>query len=469
MKKIFCISVSIIATLFSFAQQIPNNDFENWTTQTLYEDPNGFLSTNGWTFSIYPGGNVAKSTSAYHGTYAATLTTVASSTDTTFGALFIGTPGQGGIDGGIPYTDQPDSVSAYLKYNIQPNDTAFLIIAFKKNSNFIAMVVKTLTGTQSTYKRFCVATGLPVSPAPDSLVAIISSSNLDAPRFPGSTLTVDSITMVNATQQLPNPDFENWTALSSSEPDNWSSINFGAMPSGPVSATKSSSSYTGSSALRLETIYTTWGDSIGFITNGIFGPNGPSGGMQVWANPSKVTGYYKYFPVGNDSALAAAFSYSGSFPVDSNIIKLAPQSTYTYFEVPLTYTSFPYADTLQILFSSSDMLDTFNTRAGSVLYIDDLNVLYAPVAVNTVETDAGFSAFPNPFTNMALISFSNNSGMQYDFTLFDILGNVVMKKENIVSSPIVINRNNLPSGIYEYRIRDNSSGKISGNGKLMIE
>ncbi|HEY4800756.1 MAG TPA: T9SS type A sorting domain-containing protein [Bacteroidia bacterium] len=469
MKKIFTLLVLLIVSGFSFAQQIPNNDFENWTTTTIYEDPNGYSTTNYATYTYLTGGNVTKTTPAAHGTYAAKLTTIATSTDTVFGYLLIGTPGNGGINGGIPYTGQPDSVSAYVKYNVKANDTAFLVIAFKKSGVMMAMAATALVGTQSTFKRIKFATGLPATPAPDSLVAIITSSSLNKPRFPGSTLTIDSITLLHTTQQLPNPDFENWTATTETEPDNWATINFGALPTGPKSATKSSSSYSGSYALRLESVYTAWGDSMGFITNGRFGPNGPKGGMKVNANPSKVTGYYKYFPVGNDSALASAICFSGTTQVDSKLVKFPPQNAYTYFELPLTYNSFPLADTLEILFSSSDLIDTVNKRAGSVLYIDDLNVLYLPVGVNSIFEATDNSVFPNPFSNLALISFNNNSGSTFDFSLFDILGNRVMRKETIVSSPITVNRNNLPAGIYEYRIRDNSSGKIVGAGKLMIE
>ena len=466
MKKIITLSTFTFSFLFSFAQQIPNNDFENWTTQTLYENPNSFLTFNNASFTILPGGNVKKVSTPFHGSYAARLTTVANSTDTIVGALVIGNPVQGGIEGGLPYTGMPDSISVHVMYNVLANDTAFCIIGFKKNSVLVSAAIASFTGTQASYKTFHVPTGLVA--APDTIVAIITSSRLDGAQLPGSTLTIDSITCMGSAQQLPNADFENWTPMISEEPNNWSTINFAAAPSGPACVTKSTSSYTGTYAMRMETIMTTWNDSVGLITNGIFGSNGPEGGMQIYANPAKITGYYKYTPVGNDTALAVAICYVNGIKKDSSYMKLSAKSVYTYFELLLSYNSFPYEDTLQVSFASSDIDGKVNVRVGSVLYVDDLNVVYAPVGINANETQTEFSAYPNPFTNIALISFKNNVGSSYELVLYDMLGNVA-RKQNVSSSPITVNRNSLPVGIYEYRIIESTTSTIAGNGKLVIE
>ena len=203
-------------------------------------------------------------------------------------------------------------------------------------------------------------------------------------------------------------------------------------------------------------------------TNGIFGSNGPEGGMQIYANPAKITGYYKYTPVGNDTALAVAICYVNGIKKDSSYMKLSAKSVYTYFELLLSYNSFPYEDTLQVSFASSDIDGKVNVRVGSVLYVDDLNVVYAPVGINANETQTEFSAYPNPFTNIALISFKNNVGSSYELVLYDMLGNVA-RKQNVSSSPITVNRNSLPVGIYEYRIIESTTSTIAGNGKLVIE
>ncbi len=462
---IIFLGVALIGKLFS--QTIPNGNFENWTLQTFYEEPVNYLSTNGWVFGQYPGGNVTKVTSAYHGLYAAQLTTIQTSTDTMFGGLFIGTPGNQTVNGGLPYSGQPDSISAYVKYNIQTNDTGYFIVAFKKNGVMIGMTVKTFTGIQTSYQRFAISSNLPVNPAPDSIVVIISSSRLDPPRFAGSTLTIDSISMIGSTQIFPNPSFENWNSLTSEEPDNWTTINYAS--TGNPSATKSTSSMLGSFALRIETVSTTWGDNLGFVTNGYLGPNGPTGGMQVLSNPQKITGYYKYFPVGNDTALGAAFSYINGAMVDSSMIQFTAQINYTYFEIPLSYNAFPYVDTLNISFASSNMNDSNYTGVGSVLFIDNLNLVYLPVGIIDQENFTDDLAYPNPFNDLAIIAFNNNEGLSYDICLFDLSGRIVRNYSNVTTSNIVIHRDNLPAGMYEYRISSSKTKTIVAKGKLVAD
>ena len=152
MKKYLIISAfAFICISSSNAQQVANGGFENWTMKTLLNEPNGYSSSNTWAYVSGSGDNVTKDTSAYHGSFAAKLTTVQTQNDTIFGALFIGTPGDGGVTGGMPYTDQPDSVSGYVKYNIPTGDSAFFIVAFKNSGTMIAQTAQSFTGTQNTY------------------------------------------------------------------------------------------------------------------------------------------------------------------------------------------------------------------------------------------------------------------------------------------------------------------------------
>jgi hypothetical protein len=465
MKKI-TISLFLITSfiIVSKAQQIVNGNFENWTVDTLFEEPDGYLSTNSWIYTIVQGGNVKRVAPASHGQFACQLTTVSNATDTMFGGLFIGTPGNQTINGGMPFTGQPDSVSVYVKYDIKPLDTAYILIGFKKAGVIVGMAMRSFHGTQASYKRMSMPTNLSV--IPDSLVALISCSNLDYPKIPGSTLTLDSITFIGSTQQIPNPSFENWTPFETEEPDSWNTLNYGktSIPS----ATKSISSYSGSYALRLETITTTWGDTTGYVTNGKLGPGGPAGGMQVFGNPSKITGYYKYIPVGNDTALGAAFTFRNSVMIENRMIAFTPKTTYTYFEIPFSYSAWPYIDTLDLFFSSSNMQANAFMGLGSVLFIDSLNVLYLPTGLADEGNSIQFSVYPNPFSSTALISFPDIHGEVYDFLLFDMLGNVVMRKEAVFSNTIVIDRSNLLSGIYEYKALLRNTGKPIAAGKLMI-
>jgi len=449
------------------AQPITNGGFENWTLSNLYEEPAVFFTTNSWAYQATGVGNVVKSMPSYHGNFAVDLNTVQSATDTVFGGLFLGRPGSGGINGGSPFIGQPDSVSAYVKYTIQPNDTAFFIIAFKNNGSIIGMVFKSFTGSQLTYNRVCMATGLPVSPAPDTIVAIFTSSKLDGSKMPGSRLTLDSISMIGSIQQFPNPSFENWASVSTEEPDNWTSINFASL-NGTPSATKTTTSYNGTYALRLEAIQVGGNQTLGFITNGYFGQNGPTGGMQVNANPQKITGYYMYFPSGNDTALAAAMSYYNGNIIDSSMIKLAAQSVYTYFEVPLSYNGWPLVDTLNISFSSRNMLDTITNGLGSVLFLDNISIIYYPVGITENMNSFLGQVYPNPVTGDALIVFRGETTDSHRIEIYDATGKLVQLNGNISGNSCRISKQDLADGIYYYRASNEKSGKLLAGGKFEV-
>jgi len=466
MKNIYILAFA--ALLFcpkANAQNIANSGFENWSNTTLYEDPSGYsMTTNAWVYSGLGQGNVTK-VSGYHGSYGAKLTTYASQNDTMFAGLIIGSPGNGGIAGGLPFTGTPDSISAYVKYSIQPNDTAFFVVMFKQNGIPLGMVVKTFTGTQTNYARFSIPTNLFTTP--DSIVAIISSSRLDSPRMPGSTMTIDSITMIGSNQQLPNPDFETWTPISLEEPDDWFTVNFFSMQPGPYSATKSTSSYAGTYALRLETVQTTFGDTMGFITNGYLGNNGPEGGMAVNANPMTVSGYYKYFPVGPDTALAGITTYRNGEKVDSVIINLNASSNYLPFSMTLGENSYPYVDTANIAFASSNIREEDNyIGLGSVLYIDALTITYFPTGVEE-NMLAEAKVYPNPFRDYAEIIF-NNINRTCNLTLYDVTGKIIMNKGNISSGKVRISKEDLSPGIYFFRIVDDKGNPIA-QGRLVKE
>lgn len=75
---------------------------------------------------------------------------------------------------------------------------------------------------------------------------------------------------------------------------------------------------------------------------------------------------------------------------------------------------------------------------------------------------------PNPVVNTTNIEFFSPNLSQYQFEVFDMLGNKVSEtiiKAKIGVNKISYNRNNLISGIYFYRI---SNGEFSGIRKMII-
>ena len=80
------------------------------------------------------------------------------------------------------------------------------------------------------------------------------------------------------------------------EPDDWFTSNVLSLAMGEASVTKSTDSYEGTYAIRIENKMNFYEDTLGFITNGTMGEDNPIGGMPIDSTPDKVTGYYKYMP-----------------------------------------------------------------------------------------------------------------------------------------------------------------------------
>ena len=127
MKRIFwCVFiVTIMSPINNYAQlQPPNSDFEEWVTLTNgAENPMGWGSSN-FAVSFGVPQTVFKTTDSKSGDFALMVVTP-SNGETIY-------PGQVELneaafdDGGLPYTDRPLSMEAWIKGSIQVGDTAFV-------------------------------------------------------------------------------------------------------------------------------------------------------------------------------------------------------------------------------------------------------------------------------------------------------------------------------------------------------
>ncbi len=468
---IFTLILFAMSGFTGFCQQILNGDFENWSIDTLYEEPVSFGTTNLQSFFATGSPNVLKSTDSQNGTFAAHLVTEPGTPNPVTGALFIGTPGQGGINGGIPYSEKPVALQGYCKFNILPNDTANIIVFLKRTGNIMAVAILKPTGTQLSYTQFStpfIWIDTVSAHFPDTLVALISSSNFNNP-VAGSEMYIDNLVLTGVTLPFPNGDFENWITTSYENPDSWTTLNFFGFLSGNISATKTTDHYgAGNYALKFQSITVPNGtgsvDTMGMVTNGRLGNNGPEGGMKVNNYPKRVSGYYKYIPVGPDTALAGMFLYGNNIMLDSALIQLVPTNTYTYFEINLGYQGPFIADTLNISFTSSNMADTTNyVGAGSTLYLDQLQIEYFPTSVKqNISENINPEIYPNPATNYVFFKFSSFEGTS-PLIITDIKGSTVLNHK--IQNNTSIDVSGFENGVYFYKvIADNKTL----TGKLVI-
>jgi hypothetical protein len=459
-------------------QSIPNSSFENWTQQTYYEEPDQFNTSNPLSYSTTSAANVTKTTDAHSGSFAARMETIVTGDGVLPGAVFIGQIGEETISGGVPFSERPDSVKGFAKYNVANLDTANVVVLFKKMGVPIGLCFIQFTGTQNNWEEFSApVTWLFPVVLPDTLATVVVSSAIFADPVPGSTITVDDIHFVGASTSFPNGGFENWNELSGEEADDWTSSNVFTLSVSGTSFTKTEDSFDGTFAAKLETNLTLFNDTLAVLTNGQFGDDGPFAGMPVSNNQDKLTGNYKYIPDGLDMAFVGMtlYRYNDNTGITSVLeeafIQLPPASEYTPFEIPVFYDQSPIADTVNIVFSAGNMDEnSTNTGLGSILFIDALEISYKPppTGIASKLTKDEFKVYPNPTSENLNFEFTSAFQNDVEVTIMNILGKMVsMQTINASQSKLFyINVNNLENGIYFYRLK--SYGVEEFTGKFFV-
>ncbi len=87
--------------------------------------------------------------------------------------------------------------------------------------------------------------------------------------------------------------------------------------------------------------------------------------------------------------------------------------------------------------------------------------------LNTAGLDLGMAVSPNPFSQSAIISFSNDNAAEYTFTLTSLTGQVVRQQMNVRGNQVVLERNGLSTGMY-FATLTNAQGAAS-TIKVVVE
>lgn len=464
----------ILITLSSitFSQELLNPGFEWWNMEHYFDEPEAYHTTNFHCYSGLGYGNVSKSTDSYSGTYAVRLETMDAGRPM-FGAIATGVIGEDLFENGIPFGSRPETMKGFAKYSVVPGDSAFIIAIFKKQGEPIAMVYHVFTGSSDIYQFFeeTITWSVP-DIYPDTLMVFASSSNFNGMQVVGSVLMLDEMIFTNSDDPFPNGDFENWEAVEAEEPEDWFTSNVFSIATGILAVTKSEESFSGNYAIRMETVENQWGDTMCVITNGYFGEEGPAGGLAIQQVPYALSGYYKYFPVGEDTALAGMSLYRFD-PVSETTVLLydtvyllPPVEEFTPFNFQLLYDSLAMPDTLNVAFASGNFVeDTSYFGLGSVLYLDDLHISYWPSVINqSYSKDAEYDVFPNPFTEKVTFTLFNKEPV-ISIELYDLNGKRILVKQlqKTAEHEVVFNLDQYDRGIYAYIIRFEDglqSGKI---------
>ena len=75
--------------------------------------------------------------------------------------------------------------------------------------------------------------------------------------------------------------------------------------------------------------------------------------------------------------------------------------------------------------------------------------------------------FPNPFTESTTLQFANPRGLRHVLTVSNMTGQVVQEITEIVGDHILLERGELPSGLYFFVLK--SADGHAGTGKLLVK
>jgi hypothetical protein len=228
MKKSLLSILSALFTTLVFAQ-IPNGDFETWTNQGSYSDPNGWVTTNALSQLGNPK-SVFQSSDAHSGLSACEVEVVKITTkfpgvfipDYT-GSLFTGNQVGLSYNYGFPYTGKPTKLGFWYKYNARNGDTATVVVATTRwNSSTsqrdtIAVGYGLMKDSVGVYtKNEIMLYVFDSINSPDSAVIIISASTifathegakliLDDLAFEGGNVGLNTVASNYAFEVYPNP------------------------------------------------------------------------------------------------------------------------------------------------------------------------------------------------------------------------------------------------------------------------
>lgn len=254
---------------------------------------------------------------------------------------------------------------------------------------------------------------------------------------------------------VPNGTFETWVTRNSAEaPQRWVTTDdfIPLTPLAPAAqfliptgtTTKATDAHAGSFSAQLQNVLKT--TPVGsLVLPGILqlasrvNPNSNSiiggGGIPYTGRPSRLQFWYKLTgakALSDSAAVALSLlkTQSGETQVVAfDAILLTPATTYTLFDLPITYYETFAPDTLELYFTSG--LSQVAITAGTTLTVDDVVLTGAVTAARNPATEAALQIYPNPSRSgeFSLASLGSQAVATAPFTVADVTGRVVLRQE----------------------------------------
>jgi hypothetical protein len=233
-------------------------------------------------------------------------------------------------------------------------------------------------------------------------------------------LFVFSIISASGQNPVPNADFENW--VDDNNPQSWYGLTI-PIPFFPIyTVSKTLDSQQGDFAILVETkelilfgaipgIASLAPVSINLLAGGITFSNG---GFPVSVRPTKLSGYFKYEGVNDDTAMIAGVFTRWNTTTQkrdtlgmSGIMIQNSVNSYTPFQFNINLSQTP--DSMNIILVSSAGI---SPQIGSALWVDNLTMQYTSTAgIEAIMLTEEF-AYPNPASDKILFSLPEKGSCQ---------------------------------------------------------
>jgi len=212
------------------------------------------------------------------------------------------------------------------------------------------------------------------------------------------------------------------------------------------------------------------------FVNEFLGTSGNVTIFQDWFGyntPHAMEGWYKYSPVGGDSALFDIGFHKDDNPEPLFVQKLILKdkvNNWTKFriEIPKQYWDVKFTD-IRVLFVASagvnfEQLMKCKGQIGSTLWIDNIYLDYTTEGIKqNLFSSLAAKAYPNPATDVVNIEL--NEYFSGKILIYNLLGGLVME-ESVSGTEYQFNISNLSTGNYIYKLMNENT--IFAQGKFVV-
>ena len=120
--------------------------------------------------------------------------------------------------------------------------------------------------------------------------------------------------------------------------------------------------------------------------------------------------------------------------------------------------------------ANTDTIDygTANGSKQAYYFLDDISVVdCSTLGIDELKTKNSFSIYPNPTSDQSTLQFDNTKKEICTLTLYNNCGQIMRTINNITSDQVVIQKNDLTTGLYYFVLR--TSDRVIVTGKLSVD